>query len=129
MLQSIAFNATLWGEHDRDKPVAWRAVSYEAAAAFKLEDFVTPPAQREWNIEQSQRRALKSLERRGLITLGSYYFSPYAEETGFMHQARIYWSYTRPKDHVPGQSRIMTGIILTEAGWTMVAQIKENETN
>ena len=71
-------------------------------------------------MEQSIRRALRSLERRGLATLESYYFWEFAESGGM--SPRIFWSYTHPKNYVPGKGRIMTGVLLTKAGWAIAAE-------
>ena len=76
-----------------------------------------------WNTEQAKRRSLRSLEQRGLVELGRYSFYQYHAE-GPME---ILWSYTHPKNHVPGETRIMTGVVLTLAGMNAVAQELEKQ--
>ena len=63
-----------------------------------------------WNREQTVRRALRSLERRGLVTLDRYVFSFHGDD----------WCCLEPDRHIPGDTRIMTGALLTEAGWAVV---------
>jgi hypothetical protein len=72
-------------------------------------------------LEQTLRRALRSLERRGLVTLGRYVFRPSADSRDWTGPS-IVWRYRDPDDHVPGDSRMMTGALLTEAGWAVVRQ-------
>ena len=125
--QHERMNAAL-GKHGRRskdwraRPVAWKAVDYGPTSE---EDFDTPRVQ--WNVEQATRRALRSLERRGLVELGRYCFRPFVEGGAFSPQ--IVWSYVDPDDHVPGDSRVMTGVLLTEAGWAAAAEagVKLNE--
>jgi hypothetical protein len=69
----------------------------------------------QWNIEQAQRRALRNLQQRGLVELGRYVFLPEPILTA-LGTTSIVWRYRPPGDHVPGQSRIMTGVLLTDAG-------------
>lgn len=85
------------------RPVAWRDIDY--GPGWELEDWFGQRVQ--WNIEQSKRRALRSLEQRGLVTLGRYVFAP--DDNGR-------WFYQDPANHVRGQTRIMIGALLTEAG-------------
>ena len=68
----------------------------------------------QWNIEQTQRRALRSLEKRGLVELDRYVFD-YLPPEGF-HSTDHGWFTIDPDDHVPGRTRIMTGVALTDAG-------------
>jgi hypothetical protein len=86
------------------EPVAWRDLDYDSRDET---DYFTPRVQ--WNIEQATRRALRSLARRGLVELDTYSFAP-------DDQPGIRWWCQDPKDHVPGESRHMTGVLLTEAG-------------
>jgi hypothetical protein len=39
----------------------------------------------------------------------------------------IYWSYVDPDDYVPGEMRMMTRAMLTEAGRAIVAEAAEGE--
>jgi hypothetical protein len=120
MLVSIAREAERWSRKDRDKPVAWRAVDYGPTSAEDEPDYSTS-ARIQWNLEQATRRSLRSLERRGLVKLGRYCFWPHAESGG-MGQASIFWSYVHPEKYVPGEMRIMTGVVLTAGGRDVVAQ-------
>jgi hypothetical protein len=98
----------------KPEPVAWRDIDYGPTSAESEGDFFS--ARNQWNIEQVQRRALRSLERRGLVVLGRYVFQPEPVIGGF-GWANIAWTYVRCQEHhVPGQSRFMTGVLLTEAG-------------
>jgi hypothetical protein len=36
--------------------------------------------------------------------------------------SRIIWDCVRPGDYVPGDGRVMTGVMLTKAGWALVAE-------
>jgi len=82
-------------------PVAWRELDYGPTDETV---FFTPRGQ--WNIEQATRRALRSLERRGLIKLGRYSFMADADEYGA----------NDPDEHTPGRDRWMTGVLLTPEG-------------
>jgi hypothetical protein len=93
-------------------PVAWCELDYGPTEHMGDNDYFGPRVQ--WNIEQATRRALRSLEARGLVELGQYSFRPYAGQSGLSPQ--IEWHYRDPDEHVPGQSRFMTGVVLTEAG-------------
>ena len=119
MLSSIAREATRWSKEDRNKPVAWRAIDYGPTNSESDPDF-SSSARIQWNIEQATRRSLRSLERRGLVELGRYCFWPYADMGAMSPQ--LFWSYTHPDDYVPGETRTMTGVLLTDAGWALVAE-------
>jgi hypothetical protein len=121
MLASIAREATRWSKKDRNKPVAWRAIDYGPTSSERDPDY-SSSARVQWNIEQATRRALRSLERRGLVELGRYCFTPYAEMGGGGMFPQIFWRYTDPDDYVPGETRTMTGVLLTKAGWALVAE-------
>ena len=119
MLSSIAREATRWSKEDRNKPVAWRAIDYGPTSAESDDDYETARVQ--WNIEQATRRSLRSLERRGLVELGRYCFRPVAD----MNRGggpQIFWSCVRRGRRVPGETRTMTGVLLTDAGWALVAE-------
>jgi hypothetical protein len=60
------------------------------------------------NLEQATRRALRGLEKRGLVRLDRYPFTPDTEDP------TIHWR--RVKHHLPGQSRYMIGATLTDPG-------------
>jgi hypothetical protein len=98
---------------------AWKDVDYGPTTAEGRDDFFG--AREQWNLEQSIRRALKSLDRRGLVKLGRYVFEdePVPGLPGFI---RIVRHAVDPERHVPGQTRIMIGATLTEAGEAMVKQ-------
>jgi len=64
----------------------------------------------DWNNEQSLRRALKSLKHRGLIGVDQYVFMVLPVGFDIAHIC------VNPKDHFPGETRIMTGAYLTDAG-------------
>jgi hypothetical protein len=49
-----------------------RSIEYGPTSAERRDDYFTSRGQ--WNLEEATRRALRSIERRGLITLGSYVF-------------------------------------------------------
>ena len=117
MLGSIAREATRWSK-DRNEPVAWRAIDYGPTSEGD-DDYET--ARVRWNIEQATRRSLRSLERRGLVKLGRYGFQPLAD-IGGMGVPQILWSCVRLRHRVPGATRIMTGVRLTDAGWALVAE-------
>jgi hypothetical protein len=97
----------------KPEPVAWRDIDYGPTSAEGEGDYFS--ARNKWNIEQAQRRALRNLEQRGLVVLGRYVFQPEPVIEGF-GWANIAWTYVRQEHHVPGESRIMTGVLLTEAG-------------
>jgi hypothetical protein len=122
MLISIADRASKDREQykrSRVRPVAWRAIDYGPTSS---EDDDFPSSARiHWNIEQATRRSLRSLERRGLVELGRCCFQPYAE-IGGMGYPQIVWSYVRRRHRVPGETRTMTGVLLTNAGWALVAE-------
>ena len=119
MLQSIARRS--WRNNgvagQRIEPVAWRDIDYGPTQAEGYADYDTPRWQ--WNKEQVVRRALRSLERRGLVELGSYVFhvEPIIDGWGF---TEIRFTYTDPDRHIPGSTRIMTGALLTDAGWAAI---------
>ena len=99
MLKSIAAFHT-----DRKYDVvAWRDIDH---GPTDEKAYFTPSGQR--NIEQTKRRALRLLERRGLVALGRYVFHP---DDPFIP--------LNPDRHQPGKTRIITGARLTEAGWTV----------
>jgi hypothetical protein len=125
MLVSIAYHVRLWGNRNLQIPVAWRAINYGPSGEWRRDFDLT--ARIMWNIEQAQRRSLRSLEQRGLVKLGRYSFNQYADRGGIGPQ--IFWSYTHPKNHVPGETRIMTGAVLTPAGWAVVEQEERNDAN
>jgi hypothetical protein len=102
--------------HEQGVPVAWCDLDY---GSTDPERFFTPEGQH--SMAQSTRRALRNLEMRGLVTLARYSFHPWADisQNEFrraMQQVDMGWSYRHPSEHVPGQSRIMTGVLLTEEG-------------
>jgi len=105
--RSLLWSVLRWeGRYGRnDRPVAWRILNYGPTDAEMRGDYMSPRVQ--WNIQQATRRALRSLERRGLVELGSYSFKDYDQDG---------WHYQDPNDHVPGQSRYMTGVTLTAKG-------------
>jgi hypothetical protein len=103
------------------RPVAWRELDFGPMK----NDEVLNTSKGQWNIEQSTRRALRNLEQRGLIELGQYSFMPDASEPErreipalrkYFYISHIEWSYRHPDEHVPGQSRWMTGVLLTDEG-------------
>jgi len=101
------------------RPVAWQELDYGPTQHETGEydsEHDTPRVQ--WNIEQAQRRALRSLERRGLVDLGQYAFMPFAEvdESYHIPSPVIEWLAIPFDQHIPGRSRYMTGVLLTEAG-------------
>jgi hypothetical protein len=135
MLQSL-----LWLEKDRAPswsktpwPVAWCELDY-GPTSHEIEDSSwsrqtsnkpNPKVTNEWNIEQAMRRALRNLEQRGLVELGRYAFMPYAEiqrhvtsngEPRPFASPTTIWVYQHPDEHIPGRSRYMTGVLLTEKG-------------
>jgi hypothetical protein len=110
MLRSIA-------EANRSDVVAWMDIDCGPTSAEGSPDYFSPRVQ--WNHEQSVRRALRSLERRGLVELGRYVFNVSADIVG--GYPRIMHDAAQPEAHVPGQSRIMTGARLTDAGRLAVA--------
>jgi hypothetical protein len=65
------------------------------------DDYFGP--KRQWNIEQATRRALRSLERRGLVELGCYSFTPGAER-GRLARVAVgsakAWNTTSPANRV-----------------------------
>jgi hypothetical protein len=46
---------------------------------------------------------------------GTYSFTPHVSEPD-RYGAYIFWWCNNPEDHVPGKSRWMTGVLLTEQG-------------
>jgi hypothetical protein len=92
--------------------VAWRDVNYGPTTAETRDDFDL--SREQWNWEQSVRRALRSLEARGLVKLDRYCFYAFADVGAFGPYTDL--TITHPDNHVPGQTRIMTGVTLTEAG-------------
>jgi hypothetical protein len=106
-------------EYGHAEPVAWKDLDYGPwhEGSYKHGD---EPRQ-EWNREQALRRALRSLEKRGLVDLGQYVFTPFPEPYVTPHphhflDARIKWMAMNPDQHIPGKMRIMTGVLLTEEG-------------
>jgi hypothetical protein len=100
-------------EADRGKVRAWRDIHVNYGNSSDDDD----PAvvRREaWNNEQSLRRALKSLKRRGLIGVDQYVFMVLPVGFDFAHIC------VNPGDHTPGQTRIMTGAYLTDAGRAII---------
>jgi hypothetical protein len=112
MLESI-----LRRSGERQEPVALRDIDYGPTALEGDPDYSS--ARNQWNIEQAMRRALRSLERRGLVTLARYVFFP-EPVSGFLGSVNMRWAYTAPDNHVPGDSRIMLGALLTDAGRALV---------
>jgi hypothetical protein len=99
------------------EPVAWRELDYGPTRHEGTGEFYEKRTQ--WNIEQAQRRALRGLERRGLVELGQYSFVEETTMSGFF--LRTSWFAQHPDRHVPGQNRYMTGVLLTEAGRQLAA--------
>jgi len=94
-----------------EQPVAWRLLDSAASATgSRGNDCSIPTGSRgsRWNREQSTRRALRSLARRGLIELGRYVFDVTDD-----------YQYLDPADHTPGDTRIMAGALLTATGWAI----------
>ena len=107
MLKSI-------GGHPEESVVAWRDIDQgHTGTQESAPDYFG--ARASWNREQTLRRALKSLERRGLVELGRYVFDN--DPRGIYN-----WTVTDPDRHVPGVSRIMTGASLTPAGRAVAAR-------
>ena len=103
MLHSLANN--------REEIVAWRDIDNGPGGEDDPDYF---SARVSWNREQTMRRALRSLERRGLVELGRYVFAP--EPINWTGSTSIIWTVRHPDDHVPGDTRIMTGVKLTALG-------------
>jgi hypothetical protein len=102
-----------------DKPVAWRAIDYGPSTASENASGTPDEGRAAWNIEQALRRSLRTLEQRGLVTLGRYCFRPDADMPRGTMSPSIFWTYVHPDHHVIGESRFMTGVLLTEAGWAI----------
>jgi hypothetical protein len=87
-----------------------------------------------WNIEQSTRRSLRSLEQRGLVELRRGSFRPYAIETRrnfaghkvLKDGSFVYWHHSPSSTHVTGQDHLMTGVTLTGAGRNIVRKLRMN---
>jgi hypothetical protein len=120
LLASIAREATRLSKKNRNEPVAWRAIDYGPTSTESDDNYDTARVQ--WNIEQATRRSLRSLKRRGLVELGRCCFSPVADMSRGGEVPQIFWNYVRRRRRVPGETRIMTGVRLTEAGWALVAE-------
>jgi hypothetical protein len=119
MLNSIAREATRWSKEHRKRPVACRAIDHGSTSAGANDDHQSARAQ--WNVEQAVRRSLRSLQGRGLVKLGRCCFYPVA----YMNRVggtQIFWNYVCRRHRVTGETRIMTGVLLTDAGWAMVAE-------
>jgi hypothetical protein len=83
----------------------------------------------DWNTEQSLRRALRSLEKRGLVELGTYSFMPRQE------RQRLRGRHYRPaldavgewiaQDawHHTSRSHYMTGVSLTDKGRQVATEL------
>ena len=80
-----------------------------------------PKARVQWNREQALRRSLRNLEMRGLVELGPFVFYPWAERREIIRRY-IEWWYRDPDNHTPGQLRMMTGALLTDAGRRVAAE-------
>ena len=100
---------------EKGKPVAWRDIDYGP----------TSPDSDLWNTEQSLRRSLRSMERRGLVELNRYCFWPVADMPVGHMSPNIFWVYQDPDDYVPGEMRMMTGVVLTEAGRAVIAEYEQ----
>jgi hypothetical protein len=110
MLRSILHATRALPEDLRWQPIAWKAIDYgpsKRKRAFNVGG--------ERNLARAKRRALTSLERRGLVELGNYVFLPLADSVGFLGP-KTEWCYCDPKHHIPGKSRIVTGVNLTTDG-------------
>jgi hypothetical protein len=97
-------------------PVAWREIGNGISGADLDKDFTEPNVQ--WNHEQT---VLRSLERRGLVTLDRYLFEAEAV-SDVLGGPEIEWRHT-PRGAYPGDTRItrtMIGAMLTPAGWALV---------
>jgi hypothetical protein len=109
-------------EDYKGEPIAWRMLKYGWTNADYRAYVREDQAKQAWNVEQAQRRSLRNLEQRGLVRQGHYVFMPYAESytvhttDGHMVEAEIIWYYVHPRDHLSGQSRMMTGVQLTKSG-------------
>jgi hypothetical protein len=99
---------------DEPAPVSWKDIDYGPTTHERPGDTVFFTARGQWNIEQALRRALRSLEQRGLVTLDRYVFR--AEPVQGLLSPQIKWFCVDSDHHVPGDSRYMTGVLLTEAG-------------
>jgi hypothetical protein len=104
-------------EESGEYPVAWRNLDYGPVLALE-QDPGNPAA--EWNVEQAQRRSLRNLEQRGLVRLGQYSFAP--EVVAETLSPHLEWTYHDPDRHVPGESRYMTGVELTDEGRRVARQ-------
>jgi hypothetical protein len=103
----------------KDGVIAWKDVDYGPTDSEGEADYQSARVQ--WNLEQSVRRALRSLERRGLVKLNRYCFSDDIAGGPFPH---ITHSAIHPANHVPGETRIWTGVVLTEAGREIAGEPK-----
>jgi hypothetical protein len=110
-------------------PVAWRELDYGPTGTGLREtddpdgyDAILAHPRHQWNIEQATRRALRSLERRGLIELFQCSFAAYAD-TG-PHNPKIVYRPIDPDEHTPGQDRYMTGVRLTSEGRRVAAALQ-----
>jgi hypothetical protein len=57
-------------EHRKGDPVAWCVLDYGPSKHEGDDDYFSP--RRQWNVDQAKRRALRSLEKRGLIERATY---------------------------------------------------------
>jgi hypothetical protein len=114
LLKSIARRE----ERNKGEPVAWCDIDYGPTSSDSDPDFFSRRVQ--WNTEQSLRRSLRSMERRGLVELDRYCFAPEPTWNGMTTQ--IVWNCIHLDDYVPGEMRLMTGALLTDAGRAVIAE-------
>jgi hypothetical protein len=113
--QRLILRQLLQKEEESPDPVPLLELEY--GSSKRLTDWQNP--RQVWNLEQAMRRALRNLEQRGLVKLGRYVFMPYPEIRRHPLLGRVpylLWACQEPEQHIPGQSRILTGVLLTDIG-------------
>jgi DNA-binding MarR family transcriptional regulator len=108
----------------------WSALNYGEIAHRKSgpvfdysqpQEFFADLRRHNWNREQTIRRALRSLERRGLVYLKRHAFSLIRVGNS------IYWSSNIPEAHIRGESHIMIGVELTDTGRKLARAMRRAE--
>lgn len=116
MLGSIAYQEDWRRGHGLNPAVPWFEIDRGPDAKRESVGYVETPDDR-WSYEITVRRALTSLEKRGLVTTARYSFQPDTYRSS-RRSSGMEWVVAR--DHFPGECRLATGAVLTGAGRRVV---------
>ncbi|MDQ0320767.1 DNA-binding transcriptional ArsR family regulator [Pararhizobium capsulatum DSM 1112] len=103
--------------------VAWRDILDKMDHAYGGAGATNIPSNA-WNKEQAVRRALRSLENRGVVELRRYrYYWVDGRTVGNKYVQGSWHILDDDQYYYPGEDRTMIGAVLTEAGWALMDRI------